>query len=142
MLEAEYAQRRRVQKANGLRFPSHCDATPRLPARWHGDERIGARHTLELGRRSSGAGFAGHQVGGTVQLVASRALDGDLDHDLDALHDALDWARQQLHVICWEADATEYRVAMDVQRLLGQVYLLTYGPPPIAQPWHFRPPRT
>ena len=37
-----YALLRKEQKAAGLRFPPHRHVTPQDPARWHGDERVGA----------------------------------------------------------------------------------------------------
>lgn len=138
-LEQHYAGLRRGQKAAGLRFPPRCDASPRSPARWHGDERKGARHALKFSRHASNE-LAGHPLGLLAHSAATDALHGDEPGDLEALERALSWARRQTHVVGWESDPEEYRVAADVQRLLGQVYLLTRGAPAVGAPWHFHAP--
>jgi hypothetical protein len=46
-IDAEYAHLRGLQKATGYRSPPRNEVTPTEPRRWHGDERVGARHTLE-----------------------------------------------------------------------------------------------
>lgn len=138
--EAEYARPRREQKASGFRIPPRRDATPKDPYRWHGDERVGARHALATWRRLRPAPDVAAQPYGQAVLAA---VDGALEaqhepvFDLVELQTILDWSRRQIHVVGWEADQAEYRVAWDVYRLLGQLHLLANGAPSIARPWNF-----
>lgn len=138
-LEHRYATHRRLQKANGLRLPPRCDATPRSPRRWHGDERAGALLALKFGRLAS-LDLAGHAMGRVAQSAATQALSETKADDVGALQEALTWARRQLQVIGWKPDPEEYRVAMDVHRLLGQACLLTQKVPRVGEPWHFVEP--
>jgi hypothetical protein len=138
-VDAEYARIRREQK-QGVRVPPCCYVTPRDPLRWHGDERAGARHALASWlRRSHDADVAGHRCGRTVLAAIDCALAAkdQPDLELDELQATLDWARRQIHVIGWEADRAEYRVAWNMHRLLGQLHLVGNGATPIATPWNF-----
>lgn len=139
-IEAEYAQLRSDQKASGLRFPPRRDVTPKDPIRWHGDERVGARHALATWRRLRPAqDVAAHSCGQTVLATVDRALEAQHEpiFDPDELQTILDWSRRQIYVVEWEADRAEYRVAWDVYRLLGQLHLIANGATPIATPWDF-----
>jgi hypothetical protein len=140
-IEADYARVRREQKVAGARFPPRCDVTPKDPFRWHGDERAGALHALATWRRlRPDQEVTAHAFGQPVLAAVDSALAAQHQPvlDLDELQAILGWARRQIHVIGWEADRAEYRVAWDVYRLLGQLHLLAHGVTPIARPWNFR----
>lgn len=143
-IAAEFARQRREQKAAGLRLPPRGHVTPTDPRRWHGDERLGALHALGSWRRlGSGQAVAEHPSGRIVLAAVDAALEMRPEHaapalDLDELQRALGWARRQVHVIGWDGDRAEYRVAWVVYRLLGQLYLVANGAVPVAAPWNFR----
>ena len=140
-IDAEYAQLRRGQKVAGFRFPPRGDATPKDPIRWHGDERVGAHHALATWRRLRPDKDVNiHHSGQRVLAAVDSALKGQHQPvlELDELQEILEWTRRQIHVIGWEADRAEYRVARDVYRLLGQLHLMANGVTPIATPWNFR----
>ena len=128
-LDAEYARLRRERKAAGYRFPPRDHVTPRVPARWHGDERAGAVHSLTSWRGNRwNEELAGHPSGALVLAAVDDALAGRRGHG-EELQQTLDWAR---------AYKAYYRVAHDVHYLLGQLHLIAYGATPIATPWNFR----
>lgn len=140
-IDAEYAELRTLQKAAGHRSPPRDEVTPTEPRRWHGDEWVGARHTLEAWRRlQRDQDFAATHPGRTVHAAVERALavSGEPDLDLDELQSVLDWARRQVQVIGWESDQTQYQIAWNVSRPLGQLYLLVHDVPPVGTPWNFR----
>ena len=143
-IAAEFARQRREQKAAGLRFPPRSDVTPADPRRWHGDERLGALHTLGSWRRLRGDQAVAEHPGGRTVLAA---VDSTLEMrpelaasalDLDELQRILDWARRQIHVTGWESDRAEHHVAWVVHHLLGQLHLVANGATPVATPWNFR----
>ena len=144
-ISAEFARLRRHRKAAGSRTPPREHVTPTDPCRWHGDERVGARHALQtwplLPRDQA---VAAHASGRVVLAAVDSALAApDLAVlELDELQSILAWARRQIHVVGWAADQREYRVAGPVRRLLGQLHLMIYGATPIATPWNFRPSGT
>jgi hypothetical protein len=129
-LDAEYAHLRREQKAAGYRFPPRDHVTPRVPRRWHGDERTGAIHSLTSWRENRWyAELAAHPAGALVLAAVDDAIAGRRVHD-EGLQQALDFARAyRLHD----------RVAHDLHHLLGQLHLVAYGATPIATPWNFGP---
>lgn len=140
-IDAEYAHLRGLQKAAGYRSPPRNEVTPTEPRRWHGDERVGAHHTLEsLRRLQRGQDLSAIPPGRTVLAAVDSALARPLQPDLDLneLQSILDWARRQIHVIGWEADQAQYRTAWAACRSLGQLYLLVHDVPPIGTPWNFR----
>lgn len=138
-VDAQYAQLRLAQKRAGLRIPPRTEATPRDPRRWHGDERAGARHALAVlvERSLREDEDVGRHPHGRSALAAVDALAVPVQVDTGRLQAALDWARHQLHVIGWESDRTEHRVAWTTYRLLGQLHLITYGAPALGRPWNF-----
>jgi len=140
-VDADYARLRREQKVVGLRFPPRGDVTPKDPFRWHGDERVGARHALATWRRlRPNRDVSVHPSGQTVLKAVDSVLAAQHqpELDVDGLQAILGRARRQIHVIGREADRAEYRVAWDVYRLLGQLHLMANGVTPIATPWNFR----
>lgn len=139
---AQYARLRRQQKAAGLRFPPRSHVTPNDPARWHGDERTGAQHFLESWRRlRPDPSMAQHPAGRKVLAAVDGALSppATATVELNELQRILDWSRRQVHVVGWEIDGNEYRIARDAYRLLGQLHLLANGPTAVATPWNFIP---
>lgn len=141
LLDIEYSVLRRAQKRHGYRFPPRSEVTPKDPVRWHGDERVGARHALDTWRRiRPDHEVAAHPSGRRVVAAVddARATQGLPVLDATELQSILDWARRQIHVIGWEADHAEYRVAWNVYRLLGQLHLLAYSATPVGTPWNFR----
>jgi hypothetical protein len=139
VLHERYAAHRRGQKAAGLRFPPRSGATPGDPVRWHGDERAGALHLLELWRPRA-SGLEAHPAGQVARTAATHAARGGGTQDPELLQHTLTWARRRIWVEGWESDQELYRVALDVHRLLGQVYLLTRGVPEVGARWHFADP--
>lgn len=140
-IDAEYAELRRLQKAAGHGSPPRDEITPTEPRRWHGDEWVGARHTLEAwGRLQRDQDSAATHPGLTVQGAVESALAAPArpDLDLDELQSILDQARRQIHVIGWEVDQVQYRNAWAVHRSLGQLYLLVHDVPSVGTPWNFR----
>lgn len=139
-VDAAYARLRREQKASGHRVPPRRDVTPKDPQRWHGDERVGARHALATWwRLRPDDDVAAHPYGHAVLAMVDSTLatQDQPELELDELQAILDWARRQVHVLGWEADRSEYRVAWAVYRLLGQLHLIANGATPIGTPWNF-----
>lgn len=142
-LDEEYSVLRRIEKQAGRRFPPRTHVTPTDPARWHGDEQVGAVHALtDWRQRPFHAGIADHPLGNYVLAIVGDVLavplGGETNLDLDELQHLLDWARRQIFVAGWEADNSEYSVAWSAYRLLGQVHLLLNGATSIGMPWNFR----
>ena len=82
---------------------------------------------------------ASHPAGRTVlDAVDSALVQPGATQDDPALQAVLNWSRRQIHVVGWESDASEYRVAWVVLRLLGQLHLLSHGAPAVGKPWNFR----
>lgn len=137
----EYATSRRLEKADGLRFPPRSHVTPRDPMRWHGDERSGARHVLlswSQRRRRLDDTVVSHPVGrAVVDAVEAALAGGPPAATVLELQTALEWARRQVHVIGWHADPVQYRIAWTTHRLLGQLHVLANGATPVARPWNF-----
>lgn len=139
----EYAAVRRGQKAAGLRFPRRQDVTPRDPKRWHGDEHEGAIHALTTWRRlRHDAEVETHPHGRLVVAAIDQVVGLPRPAALDSneLQRVLDCARRQVHVVGWEVDRTEYRVAWVLLYLLGQLHLIDNGSPTIGSPWNFVTP--
>ncbi|WP_431843254.1 hypothetical protein [Calidifontibacter indicus] len=139
----KYGQFRRRQKADGYRFPPRTHVTPRDPIRWHGDERLGARHLLlHWSRRPNhiwddpGPQAVGRVV---VEAVERSLVVTPTPEELRELQPVLDWARRQIHVVGWETDRVQYRLAWSTYRLLGQLHVLTQGATAVAEPWGFLP---
>lgn len=139
----EYAGLRRSQKFGGLRVPPRDQVTPRDPARWHGDERVGARHFLESWskhRRPFEPNLELHPQGGSVLRAVDDVLrDGTPSVEAADLQVALNWARRQIHVVGWPADREQFGIAWNSHRLLGQLHLVAHGATPVARPWNFLP---
>lgn len=142
----KYGQSRRRQKADGFRFPPRTHVTPRDPIRWHGDERMGARHVLlNWSRRPNPSldDLGRHAVGRVVAKAVERSLVvTPTPEELRALQPVLDWTRHQIHAVGWEADREQYRLARSTYRLLGQLHVLTEGAIAVAKPWSFSPAGT
>lgn len=139
-IDEEYAHLRGLQKAAGYRSPPRNVVTPTEPRRWHGDERVGARHTLDALRRlQRGQDLSVTRPGRTVLAAVESALamPTQPDLDLDELQSILDWARRRIYVVGWESDKVQYRSAWAVYRSLGQLHLLVHDVPPIGTPWNF-----
>lgn len=136
---AEYTALRRERKAAGYRFPPRDDVTPTSPRRWHGDEKLGAIHALRTWRRlRSDQAVADHPQGRIVVAEVDRVLAAPAPAASSReLQPILDWARRQIWVIGWEADASELRIAGVLHHLLGQLYLAANGATPVATPWRF-----
>ncbi|MBO0802235.1 MAG: hypothetical protein J2P25_04055 [Nocardiopsaceae bacterium] len=139
----EFAVLRGEQKAAGRRIPPRRDVTPWNPPRWHGDERLGAVHSLGSWRRLYyDQVVAAHRNGKVVVAAVNRILEMEEEVTAAALDPGelqriLDWAHRQTHVTGWDGDRSEYNVAWVVRYLLGQLYLIAYGATPIATPWKF-----
>ena len=129
-IEAAYARVRRDRKADGARTPPAHSSTPRSPRRWHGDESAGARFRLaaeaEAGRhRLDGTPYA------SVSAEVERIVSGELSvRDPAAMQHLLDAARSAL------GDAPAHRARV----LLGQLYLIDHGAPPLHTAWSFTDP--
>jgi hypothetical protein len=138
---SEYAVSRHLEKARGLRFPPRSHVTPRDPMRWHGDEREGARHVLmswSSHRRQLDQDVLTHPLGRQVVNAVEEVLRSEAAiTGMAQLQPALEWARRQVHVIGWEADPLQYRIALRARGLLGQLHLLAFGATPVAAPWNF-----
>lgn len=141
-LEVRYAALRRSQKRAGLRSPRRDEVTPRSPSRWHGDERTGAIHelTVWLDRRLAGELVEHPQGAAAVDAARLAAATTTPDLDPESLQHTLDWARDEVYVIGWTPDRTDYRLAWVTLFLLGQVHLVLHGQPAIGSSWNFVPP--
>ena len=140
-IDAEYSRLRKAKKSDGFRDPSRLEVTPVFPRRWHGDERLGARHTLETMRRlRRGQDLLTLPFGQTVLAAIDLSLAGaeQPQLDLDELQSVLDWSRRQLFVVGWADGGDEYGAAWTIHRLLSQLHLLVFEVPPVATPWNFR----
>ncbi|MCS3789998.1 hypothetical protein HNP11_004197 [Tsukamurella ocularis] len=139
-LEAQYAAIRREQKATGLRVPRPFTITARIPARWHGDERLGAFHCLKawstrhltVERVVYPAVAAAVQTVLDLQNVTVPVLAGRVITDLDG---ALDRSRATL--LGTDVSDRERAVAQRAEFALGQLYLIAAGTPKLGVRWEF-----
>lgn len=139
---SRYGALRLRLKRTGLRSPAADEVTPLSPRRWHGDERVGARHALVAWlqwRRD--AELAADPDGGVAVSAAENVVLAPESPrvNVDELQRCLDWARRQINVVGWKADPRRYRVAWMAQFLLGQIHVSLYGQPAIGSAWNFVP---
>lgn len=134
---AEYTRIRVAQKAMGMRAPQRATVTGDWPARWHGDERSGAAHSLawwQRGRAWDRQELERHQIARPILQISDKATTGAAlgPMELAELEALLAWSVRQVFVIGWETDRDEYRVAWIVYRVLGQMHVLEHGAPTLA----------
>lgn len=143
-IDERYARLRRQQKRRGRRGPASDDVTPTSPRRWHGDEQIGAVHSLTewLGRPRDNE-LAADPHGGIALAAVERVVAAESPLlDVGELQRCLDGARRQVNVVGWSADRRGYRNASVALFLLGQVHLILNGRPAVGTAWNFVRPAT
>lgn len=140
-LDVRYAALRRYQKRKGSRRPGADDATPRVPQRWHGDEREAAAHALRWWLQRHPMEDFVDQPHAVLAVDVARALASGpklTSFDLSALQESLIWARANTRTGRNLTRAERYG-AYRIQHLLGHIYILLNGAPSIGVAWNFTP---
>lgn len=137
-VERRYAALRMCQKRHGSRTPHPDTIRPRVPVRWHGDEREAALYVLrQQVRVRRWEGLVDQPEAARAIRIARVLASGPrftAFADRDALQESLDWARAGVRA---DQSGSGHRGAGEIAALLAQIHLRLDGAPAVGRAWNF-----